>query len=129
MLDLVAGNVAGDHERHEREPGRERRHQDRREPLRRAAQDELRGRSVSPSVSLEVLEVVDHQDPVARGDPEHGVEADERAEREDAAAEPRCERPSDQRHRQREERQRRPGGSCLNDAWSRRKIAIAAPIP
>ena len=47
-------------------------------------------------VLLEVLEVVDHQDPVARGDPEHRVEPDEGAEREDAAADPRCEYSADQ---------------------------------
>ena len=31
-------------------------------------------------LALEVLEVADHQDPVARGDPEHGEEPDQRAE-------------------------------------------------
>jgi hypothetical protein len=38
-------------------------------------------------VPLQVLEVVDHQDAVARGDPHHGEEAHQRPERDDAAAE------------------------------------------
>ena len=54
-------------------------------------------------VPLEMLEVADHQDAVACGDPEDGEEADERAEREHAVAEPHGEHASDERHRQQQE--------------------------
>jgi hypothetical protein len=45
----------------------------------RPAQDELATERLV-FVLLEMLEVVDHQDPVACGDSEHREEADERAE-------------------------------------------------
>jgi FtsP/CotA-like multicopper oxidase with cupredoxin domain len=41
VLDLVAGDAAGDHQWDEREAGRRGGHQDRRQPFGRAAQDEL----------------------------------------------------------------------------------------
>ena len=63
------GMLPGDHQRHQRQPGGQRGHQDRRQPFARAAQHQP-GPNVSPSYSLEVLEVVDHQDAVAGGDPE-----------------------------------------------------------
>ena len=102
----MAGNVAFDHERHEREPGRQGRHQDRRQALLRAAHHELRPEHLA-LVGLEVLEMVDHQDAVPSRDPEHRVEPDERAERQDAAADPCGECSSDQCNRQRDEGQRR----------------------
>ena len=89
-----------------RQARRQRGHQDRRQPLAGSAQDELRAEGLA-LVPLEMLEVVDHQDPVARGDPEDGEEADQRAEREHAAADERRQRPADERHRQRQEGQRR----------------------
>ena len=107
MLDLVARRVAGDHERHEREPGRERRHEDRREPLERAAHDQLRAEGLALE-ALEVLEVVDHEDAVARGDAEDGEEPDQRADREDpVGAEHDGQQTADERHRQSHEREDR----------------------
>ena len=61
----------------------------------------------TPSTLFEVLQVADHQDPVAGGDPEHGEEADERAEVDVADEQPRGEDAADERHRQRQEHQRR----------------------
>jgi hypothetical protein len=78
VLDLVSRDVADDCQRYERESGRESRHQDRRQPLLRAAHHQ-RGPERLAFFTLEMLEVVDHQDPVARGDAEHRQEAHERA--------------------------------------------------
>src|SRR3954467_3790838 len=106
VLELVPRDVARERERQEGEPGGERRHEDRREPLPCARKDKRRPEDLA-LLALEVLEVVDHEDAVARGDPEHGVEPDERAEREDPAGEPRRQCAADERHRKREERERR----------------------
>jgi hypothetical protein len=64
VLDLVAGDLARDHQRHHRQPGGQRGHQDRREPFPRAAQDQPWTEGLA-LVALEVLVVVDQQDAVA----------------------------------------------------------------
>jgi hypothetical protein len=61
-------------------------HRDPREALLRAAEDELAPERLA-LVPLEVLGVADHEDAVARGDPEDGQEGDQRAQRQDAVAE------------------------------------------
>ena len=96
-------------------------------PLLCAAQDEVRAEA-SALLALEVLKVVDQHDPVAGGDAEHREEADQRAQRQDAAAQPGGERAADERDRQRDEGQRRQA-PAPNAACSSRKIAIAAPMP
>ncbi len=63
----------------------ERRHQNRRQPLARAAYHERRAERLA-LVLLQMLEVVDQHDAVARGDAEHREEADERTERDNAVA-------------------------------------------
>ena len=63
-------------------------------------------------LALEVLEVADHQDAVAGGDPEDGEEPDQRAERQHAVAEPYGEHSADERHRQQQERQQPPAAGC-----------------
>ena len=60
-------------------PGREGRHEDRREPFPGATQDQA-GAERFALGPFEVLEVVDHHDPVARRDPEDREEAHERSE-------------------------------------------------
>ena len=72
----------------------------------RAPQHERRTEGLA-LLPLEVLEVADHQDPVARGDPEHGQEPDQRAERQHAVAEPHGQHAAHQGHRQQQEGQRR----------------------
>src|SRR4029450_1336363 len=106
VLDLVGGGFSGGDEGHERKGRCQRRHQDRRQAFVRAAQDEA-GTEGLTLVLFEMLEVIDHQDAAARGDSEHGVEADKRTEREHPAAEPRCQRSAYQSHRQDQEGQRR----------------------
>jgi len=101
---IVTRQVTGDGQRNQRQPGRERGHEDRRQPLAGAPDNEFAAERLA-FLPLEVLEVVDHHDPVPGGDPEHREEADERPERDHPAAEPRREDTPDEGRRQREERQ------------------------
>src|SRR6478736_2608266 len=102
VLDLVARAGPEDDERHEGETGGERRHEDRGEALL-GAPDDQREPELHPLLLLEVLVVVDEQDPVAGRDPEDGEEAHERPERQDPAGEPGREDAADEGHGQREE--------------------------
>ncbi len=85
VLDLVAGDVAGDRQGHQGQPRRQCRHQDRGEPFPRPPQDEP-GPERFAFVPLKMLAVVDQHDAVARRDPKHREESDERTEREDTAS-------------------------------------------
>ena len=78
MLDLVARTVTEDDERDQGQPRGQGRHQDGGQAFLRAPQHEVpaEGLTLHP---FEMLAVVDQQDAVARGDPEHGEEADQRA--------------------------------------------------
>ena len=127
VLDLVAGNVAGDDQRHQRQAGRQRGHQDRREPLLRAAQHQLGAEGLA-LVALEVLVVADQHDAVAGGDPEDGEEADQRAEREDAVAERGRQHAADQRQRQASRRTAPPAASCRRRRAGAGRSPIAAAI-
>ncbi len=71
----MARQVAEDDQRQNRKPGGSGRHQDRRNRsfAPRNTQPHAERRSL---VAFQMLEVVDHDDPVARGDAEHGQEAD-----------------------------------------------------
>ena len=84
MLDLVAGLRAAEHDRHQRQAGGERGHQDRREPFLGAAQHQVAAER-HPFLDLEMPVVADQHDAVARGDAEDGDESDERSERQHAA--------------------------------------------
>src|SRR5215207_1986389 len=104
MLYLMTGDAARYRQRHQRQSRCRGGHQDRRQPLLGPAQDEL-GPEVLALFSLQVLEVANHQDPVSSRDAEHGQKPYQRAQREDAAAQPHREHSSNQRHRQGEEEQ------------------------
>src|SRR5829696_5141563 len=104
VLYLMTGDAASNRKRHQRKPSSPGGHQDRREPLLRPAQDEP-GPEHLALFLLEVLEVADHQDPVSGCDAEHGQEPNQRAQREDASAQPHRKHSSNQRHGQGEEEQ------------------------
>ena len=90
-----------------REPGRERGHHDRREPLARAAQHQLRAERLA-LVAFEVLVVVDHHDAGPGRDPEDREEPDQRRRaRPRGRAEVRRDHATRQRDRQVEEREPR----------------------
>jgi hypothetical protein len=99
VLDLLPGDVAGQQERHEGEPGRQRGHEDRRQALLRALDDQLRPEGHAFLV-LQVLVVADEHDAVAGDDAEDGEEADERAERDDPTEPVDGDRTADERRRQ-----------------------------
>src|SRR5512133_2672234 len=67
VLDLMTGDAAGDDERQERQRRCQRGHQDRRQPLLRAPQDERTPEGLA-LVAFEMLEVADHEDAVSRRD-------------------------------------------------------------
>ena len=80
--------AAADDERHQRQAGGQRGHQDRRQPLLGAAQDQLAAERLAFLV-FQVAVVADQHDAVAGGDAEHRHEADQRAERQHAAGQER----------------------------------------
>src|SRR5690349_24896353 len=79
VLDLVSRPRAQHHQRDQGKPGGQRGHQDRGEPLAGPAQHQVPA-ELHSFLLLQVLAVVDQQDPVAGRDAEHGEEADQRAE-------------------------------------------------
>src|SRR5215207_6628366 len=95
VLDLMTGDAASDRQRYQRKPSSPRGHQDRREPLLRPAQYQTWPEHLALFL-LQVLEVADHQNPVSSRDAEHGQKPDQRAQREDAPAQPNGEHSSNQ---------------------------------
>src|SRR5215212_4461635 len=100
----MAGDAASYRKRHQRQSRSTCSHQDRREALLRSPKHQARPERLVLFV-LEVLEVADHKDPVSSRDAEHGQKPDQRAQREDAAAQPHREHSASQRHRQGKEEQ------------------------
>ncbi len=82
---------------------RQRRHQDGRESLACAAQHQLRTKRFAFFL-LEVLEVIDHQDAVARRDPQHREKPHQRTERDDPAPDVYRQHPAHQGRGQQNER-------------------------
>src|SRR3989304_770077 len=85
MLDLVTGDVAGNRQRYGGQSCCARSHQDRRKPFPCPAQDKLKTKRFA-FLLFEMLIVTHQHDAIARRDPEHSQKANERTEREDAAA-------------------------------------------
>ena len=110
QFDLVAGNIAGPNQRHQGQPGSSGRHQDGRQALLGAPQDQLPPKGHT-FLCFEVLEVVDHHDPVAGGNPQNGQEANYRTQRNDATAEVSRQNTSDQGHGQAQEGEHRQAGA------------------
>ena len=104
MLDLVAGDASRDDQRHERQRGAQRGHQNRRKALARAAQHELDAEGLSFH-ALEMAVMLHKQDPVSRRDSEHRDHSDQSTQRNDAVAGEGGERAADQRCRQSEKNQ------------------------
>jgi hypothetical protein len=98
-LDLAAGLPAGERERHEAEPRRERRHHDGDQALLRPA---LHGFVDVTNALLmdQVTDVRDQHDAVARGDAEERDEAHQRCHREHPALQEHASGPADERQRQ-----------------------------
>ena len=95
VLDLVAGDIAGDHQGHQGQSRRQGGHQDWREPIPRSPQDEP-GTERLAFFPLEVLIVIDQHDAVARGYPKDREEAHQRTERNHAAGRERRQHPAHQ---------------------------------
>src|SRR5439155_8632142 len=85
MLDLVAGNASRDDQRHERQRGAQRGHQNRRKALARAAQHELDAEGLSFH-ALEMAVMLHEQDSVSRRDSEHRDHSDQTSQRKHAVA-------------------------------------------
>ena len=94
----MPGSPGREHERHEREPGRQRRHQHRHEPLERAPDDHVLGERLA-LVLDEVQVVRDHHDAVAARDAGERDEPDERRDRERLRREPQRHDAADERER------------------------------
>src|SRR5207248_1701859 len=92
-------------ESEEREPGGADRYQDRPQPLARAAKHELHAEYFALK-AFEMLEVVDHDDSVARGDAKHRQKTNQRAQRNHASRQPRRQHAADQRRRKGHETER-----------------------
>jgi len=104
VLDLVPRRVAGDDQRQQGEAGAGGGHQDRHQPLLRAADDQVRPERL-PLEAAEVIVVRQQHDAVPRRDADHGDEPDQRAERHDAAGQRHPDHAADQRERQAEPNQ------------------------
>src|SRR5438094_5623032 len=104
MLDLVAGDASRDDQRHERQRGAQRGHQNRRKALARAAQHELDAEGLSFH-ALEMAVMLHKQDPVSRRDSEHRDHSDQSTQRNHAVAGEGGERAADQSCRQSEKNQ------------------------
>src|SRR2546425_4912559 len=96
MLDLVPGNAAGPHQRHQPQTGAEARHQDRRQPFVRATQDETDAERLTLDV-LEMPVVLEEHDAVPRRDAQDRDDPDQGAERDDTVAHEIREQGADQR--------------------------------
>src|SRR4030067_2528066 len=68
VFDLLTWNIAGDHQGYQGQPGGQRSHHDRRDPLARPALDQLWTKNLA-FLLLQLLKVADYHDPVGGSDP------------------------------------------------------------
>ena len=83
VFDLLTGDIAANHQGHQGQPGCQRRHHDRCDPLTRAALDKGRAKGFA-LLLFQMLEVADHHDSISGGDPQDSEQPDERTERKNA---------------------------------------------
>ena len=103
-MELAAGLAESRRDGHQRQAGRSRRHQDRRQPLGCSADD--RAAQTGPAVlRCDALDVRHQQDPVAGGDAKQRDEADQGSNRQHSSGQEHSDDPSDEGEREIEQRQ------------------------